>query len=113
MAIAEERATEKRRAAVVGTGKPLPAGGFGVDFQALTAMPPGQAVGMGKNSNGLVGLDRLSAIGPHAGMKRDTLKQALASGTSPPVMNDNGIKRFTLYLPNWKPQKQPSAAAPR
>merc|ERR1719353_2003685 len=52
MAIAEERATEKRRAAVVGTGKPLPAGGFGVDFQALTAMPPGQAVGMGKNSNG-------------------------------------------------------------
>lgn len=121
MEIAEERATAKLRAAAVGTGpgsrrKPLPAGGFGVDFQALAAMPPGQARGMGKNSNGLVGLDRLSAIGPYAGMKRDTLKQALASGTSPPVTNDNGITRFTLYLPNWKPQnaqKEPSAAAPR
>merc|ERR1719201_2885255 len=116
MAIAEERAAAELRAGAMDTGKPLPAGGFGVDFQALTAMPPGQAVGMGKNSNGLVGLDRLSAIGPNAGMKRDALKQALASGTSPPVTNDDGITRFTLHLPGWKPQnaqKEPSAAAPR
>merc|ERR1719353_524189 len=127
MTIAEERAAAELRAGAMDTGtgtdtgtgsrrRPLPAGGFGVDFQALTAMPPGQAGGMGKNSNGLVGLDRLSAIGPHAGMKRGALKQALASGTSPPVTNDDGITRFTLHLPGWKPQnaqKEPSAAAPR
>jgi len=84
--------TEKSRRSL--TGKK----GFSVTFQALTEMPPGQAMGMGQKSNGLFGLDQLSAVGPRAGEKRTDKKKGI---THEP--NNNGIKKFTLYLPTWKP----------